>query len=253
MKELRQQIINWLREGNENEAAKTMSLCDIEVLHYDTAFSLSGGPDCEVVDLAVKAPRNVLQKIGTDLKPVSDQIENAIRECLGPKSHLRSMTWAAQLRTNLNPSDNEIKQVLEKVDSDHIKEAWQKSIERRITDPEGAITAARTLLESVCKHILDEIAVTYDDKTDLPKLYSMVANELNLGPNQHTEKVFKQILGGCQSVVEGLGSLRNKLSDAHGKGKAGIRPAPRHAELAVNLAGTMATFLIATWEARKKP
>jgi hypothetical protein len=26
-----------------------------------------------------------------------------------------------------------------------------------------------------------------------------------------------------------------------------VRPAARHAELAVNLAGTMSTFLIATW------
>jgi hypothetical protein len=31
---------------------------------------------------------------------------------------------------------------------------------------------------------------------------------------------------------------------------AGVKPAPRHAELAVNLAGSMATFLIATWEGR---
>jgi hypothetical protein len=52
-------------------------------------------------------------------------------------------------------------------------------------------------------------------------------------------------------VVEGLGALRNRLSDAHGKGTAGVKPAPRHAELAVNLAGTMATFLVATWEARR--
>jgi len=42
------------------------------------------------------------------------------------------------------------------------------------------------------------------------------------------------------------------IADAHGKGAAGTKPAPRHAELAVNLSGTMATFLLQTWEARKK-
>lgn len=152
-----------------------------------------------------------------------------------------------------SPGDDVNSLTLMRYKEEHIVDTWQKALDRRSFDPEGAITAARTLLESVCKHILDEKAVTYDDKTDLPKLYSMVANELDLGPNQHTEKVFKQILGSCQSVVEGLGSLRNKLSDAHGKGKAGIKPALHHAEMAVNLAGTMATFLIATWEARKKP
>ena len=39
----------------------------------------------------------------------------------------------------------------------------------RQDDPEGAITAARTLLETVCKHILDETEVDYS-KDDLPTL-----------------------------------------------------------------------------------
>ena len=29
------------------------------------------------------------------------------------------------------------------------------NLQRRFDDPDGAITAARTLLETVCKHILD--------------------------------------------------------------------------------------------------
>jgi hypothetical protein len=65
------------------------------------------------------------------------------------------------------------------------------------------------------------------------------------------EPVFKQILGGCTAVVEGLGALRNRLGDAHGGGIRRVRPLPRHAQLAVNLAGSMTSFLVATWEARK--
>jgi hypothetical protein len=30
---------------------------------------------------------------------------------------------------------------------------------------------------------------------------------------------FRQILGGCRAVVEGLAALRNRLSDANGQGK----------------------------------
>jgi hypothetical protein len=62
--------------------------------------------------------------------------------------------------------------------------------------------------------------------------------------------VFKQILGGCSAVVEGLGALRNRLSDAHGTGKSAVKPAARHAELAVNLAGALAVYLLATKAAR---
>ena len=59
--------------------------------------------------------------------------------------------------------------------------------------------------------------------------------------------MFRQILGGVTAVVEGLGALRNRLSDAHGKGPKPARPSDRHAQLAVNLAGALATFLIETW------
>jgi hypothetical protein len=92
--------------------------------------------------------------------------------------------------------------------------------------------------------------VPYDDSPDITKLYKQTAEHLKLAPSQHTEAVFKQILGGCTAVVEGLGALRNRLSDSHGKGKAGVKPAPRHAELAVNLAGALAVYLLATKNAR---
>ena len=73
---------------------------------------------------------------------------------------------------------------------------------------------------------------------------------MNLAPSQHTEQVFKQILGGYHAV-EGLGVLRNRISDAHGQWKKPVCAAPRHAELAVNLAGALATFLLASHEDRK--
>lgn len=42
--------------------------------------------------------------------------------------------------------------------------------------------------------------------------------------------------------------MRNALGDAHGKGQASATPQIRHAELAVNLAGAMAVFLVQSWE-----
>lgn len=127
----------------------------------------------------------------------------------------------------------------------------QKSLERVRNDPEGAITMARTILESTCKFIADKYNIKYDDKDDLSLLYKKVAKKLNLCPDQYTEKLFKQILGGCSSIVNSLGSLRNRLGDAHGKGLKRVKPSFRHAELAVNLAGSMAIFLIETYENKK--
>lgn len=136
---------------------------------------------------------------------------------------------------------------LEQLDSGSVNRAWLRALERIESDPEGAITAGRTLLESVCKHILDLRKVVYNsNKMKINHLYRMVAEELNLAPEQHDEDVFKQILGGCSSVVNGLGMLRNKLGDAHGTGVGHIRPQPRHARLVVNLAGAMALFFVET-------
>ena len=138
-----------------------------------------------------------------------------------------------------------------RLDTQYISEAWDKARARRHEDPEGAITAARTLLESVCKHILDESGVQYGDNADLPKLYGLTSKELHLAPSQHTEEAFRKILGGAHSIVDGLANLRNRLGDAHGQGKLPVKPLPRHAELAVNMAGSMASFLLATFEAKK--
>ncbi|MGA2171121.1 MAG: abortive infection family protein [Terracidiphilus sp.] len=135
------------------------------------------------------------------------------------------------------PADLTVSTALEKFETDTVQKLWVKALDRRETDPAGAITLARTLLETICKHILDEHHEEYESGTDLPAPYKTVAKTLNIAPSQHSEPIFKQILGGCTAVVEGLGAMRNRLSDAHGQGKKAIRPAPRHAELAVNLAG----------------
>ena len=142
-------------------------------------------------------------------------------------------------------------EAIEKLSTDSVQTAWNRALSRLATDPEAAITSARSLLETVCKHILEDLGIAYDDAAEMPKLYRQTSEALNVAPSQHTEPVFKQILGGCTSVIEGLAALRNKLGDAHGGGKARARPAARHALLAVNLAGTMTSFLVATWEQRK--
>jgi hypothetical protein len=146
-----------------------------------------------------------------------------------------------------NPLDEVVSITISENTDVYIKEQWEKALERRTTDPEGAITTARALLETVCKYILDKSDISYEDNIDLPKLYRLTADQLNLALQDHQEEIFKQILGGCQSVINGLGSLRNKVGDAHGKSIRHIKPQERHAKLAVNLAGTLSSFLIETF------
>lgn len=149
------------------------------------------------------------------------------------------------------PADALIAATLTRFDAEGVAAAWARALGRRAEDPEGAITAARTLLETVLKHVLVEARQPFDDADDLPKLYRLVADKLSLAPSQHTEDIFKRILGGCTQVVEGIGAIRNKIGDAHGKGPRPVKPSDRHAALVVNLAGAMATFIVETWAARQ--
>lgn len=149
-----------------------------------------------------------------------------------------------------SPADAAISSALRRFEPEQIHGRWTAALDRRSTDPAGAITLARTLLEDVCRWLLEQLDETPSNQDDLPALYRRLAKALKLAPDDHSEQVFKQILGSCQQVVEQLGALRNKLGDAHGGGPRRARPAARHAELAVNLAGSMATFLVATWESR---
>lgn len=189
-----------------------------------------------------------------------DQFWPFIKNKLGSYAERRAYIWQEFTPLldflegkNKAPHDEVTSLVLKQFDSEGVHGAWQRALERRNADPEGAITSARTLLETVCKHILDTKGIIYNsNKIELHELYKLAANELSLSPSQHTEDVFKQILGGCSAIINGLGTLRNRLGDAHGKGRAPVRPASRHAELAVNLAGALSLFLISTLNERQR-
>jgi hypothetical protein len=160
------------------------------------------------------------------------------------RERLRPLLDAIEAGSIGSVADAVVTRALQDFSSEGISTVWRKALERRTSDPEAALTSARSLLETTLKHILDEREIEYRDRDDLPELYRAVSDSLNLSPGQHTEDLFRRILGGCVSIVEGVGAIRNKLGDAHGRGRGAPQPNAHHAALAVNLAGAMATFLI---------
>lgn len=108
-----------------------------------------------------------------------------------------------------SPHQEQVNEGLARLESPEVRRAWDKALERRVGDPEGAITAARTLLESVCKGILDDLGVEYENDGELPKLYRQVTDSLSRTPDKTHEKIINQILAGSANVVAGLGALRN--------------------------------------------
>lgn len=135
---------------------------------------------------------------------------------------------------------------------DRIKIEWEKALQRRATDPEGAITIARTLLESTFKQIIDakgaEKGYGYSKETTLPELHAMASKAIGLHPTSTDDDKIKKLLGVLSSFVSVLAELRNDRSDSHGGSETYIKPEKRFAELAVNLAGPIASIFISTLE-----
>jgi hypothetical protein len=125
-----------------------------------------------------------------------------------------------------------------------VRREWTKATERLLTDPGGAITAGRSVLESVCMHILEERQVPYSKDGDLQKLYGLAARNLKLSPDQQEEESFRRLAGACATIGNSLAGIRNEFGDSHGRGPTD-RPADvRHARLVVNAAFTVSLFLI---------
>ena len=114
----------------------------------------------------------------------------------------------------------------------------------------GAITNARSLVEAVLLEIEKQLSPNppqYDG--DLIKLNKRVQTLLNLDPaRKDISEMLRQVLSGLTSVVNGLASMRNKMSDAHA---SSYKASKHHAKLAVNSAKTFADFIFDSYSYQK--
>ena len=129
----------------------------------------------------------------------------------------------------------------------------KRALESAETDPEDAITAACSIVESVCRSILVELQLPLPAKRDIDGLVKAVQEPLNLSPARSdlpTEIAadVKQVLGGLTTTAKGIGAWRTHAGDAHGRERGFRRVDARIARLAVHAASTLALFLIEMWE-----
>jgi len=124
------------------------------------------------------------------------------------------------------------------------------------TDPPAAIAAAKELVETTCKVILDASQTAYTNADDLLGLYKKVAEALRLNatsvPDSARGSKFAQMtLRTLVTTVQSLAELRNELGLGHGRSA----PSPaleRHARLSFNACVTVVEFLLDTWHARNE-
>jgi len=145
----------------------------------------------------------------------------------------------------------------EVIDFDTVSRDLDRALASSQTDPEDAVTAACSTIESVCRSILVELGQPLPAKKDVQGLYNAVKQPLGLSPDRTDidpliANDVRQILSGLNTVIGGVGSLRTHGGDAHGRERGYARIDARIARLSIHAASTAALFLIETWQ-RKFP
>lgn len=144
-----------------------------------------------------------------------------------------------------------LREILEKHDLIAVNEEFQRCIENAESDPPAGITAACSIIESLCKIYIEDECLKMPAKQDIKSLWKAISINLGLEPGKIEDQDIIRIFSGFISVVDGIGALRTHTSTAHGHGRKAYRLEPRHARLAIHAAHTLVCFILETWEARR--
>ena len=241
----------WLLELHQVEAAALLSEAEFDYTYIDTAFRLEAMNDeTDILELGIRVPPRTYRSLAMQKAQV-EQIEAAVSELTQHTkgSYIRSTSWTLKM-----PKLDEVESApdTEEIFSDSslydVQRLWTKAKARVPNDPDGAITAARTMLESLCKVIISESGGSFTNKEDLPTLYSKAVAELDLAPGRQTEDDYRRLAGSCSTIMNSITCIRNREGDSHASSQAARS---LQAKFVVNLAGSLVAFLTGVRKERK--
>jgi hypothetical protein len=125
-------------------------------------------------------------------------------------------------------------------------------IDREVdTDPAGALSAVKALIESTAKIVLRETGGTWERNPKFPTLVSGAQKALGLmvgtlAPDKAGDTSLKMVLDGLYKVAIGIDELRNRYGRDHGRDTPLRGLTDRHARLAVHSGTAYCRFLIDT-------
>ncbi len=125
-----------------------------------------------------------------------------------------------------------------------------KAIEQAVFENPGlAFDLAKTLVESVCRAVLNERSISFNEDDDLPKVFKIATKHLPFLPPAESDKIevrrgLLQTLSGMSTVVQGICELRNQCGFAsHGAGAPRPIMDSTQALLAAEAADALVGFL----------
>lgn len=151
--------------------------------------------------------------------------------------------------------EDKIERVLQRVAPEHVRKQLELAAGRLESDPAGAVTLSRTVLESTFKHIAAE---RQQGGQQIEKSVEQLSVALEVLGFPSPGKAVKtgtptgldKVVRGLRRVVEGLSQFRNRYSDAHGHAQSRI-PVSRDARFAVSASEAVTVFLLEVLEEKE--
>jgi len=188
-------------------------------------------------------------------------------------SHLRADGWEIVERTRISDkpvyaprrrligsslSIKEAKAIAEEINADYVNRQISRLESSIGEDPELAIGTAKEFAETICKSILDDHGVDYNNDVNLTTLVKLVCKQLQIAPEDIPETTraadsIKKLLRQLAAISHGMLEIRNAYGTGHGKtpGTTGFKP--RHARLAVHAVIAIVEFLFETHQEKSTP
>ncbi|WP_186083527.1 abortive infection family protein [Burkholderia gladioli] len=112
--------------------------------------------------------------------------------------------------------DAEMAETLADSKTSNLSRLWQEAVDASHIDSADALTRCSRFLEAVCAKILRERGVALPKDKSMSPLVKACLEVLTWPSEKEAEADVRQLLGGIQSITNGIGALRTHFGTAHG-------------------------------------
>jgi hypothetical protein len=129
---------------------------------------------------------------------------------------------------------------------------YERCMERVHSEPDSAITMARSLVESTLKWIAHDAGYDLAKNQSPSKLFELCLDAIGHGSGSIENALGTiELTTGMNQMLIGLAKLRNTRGNAHGRKPGQPEATRRHARLAALTSVSLALYLVEAWEAAK--
>ncbi len=243
-------IFDWLIELEEEKAANLLTECTLDQIYIDTFFSMDSDIETYMYEVIVNVPLKIYRNIGDYIKETS-AIETAITESGQANGiYVRDISWRPYLKNeHKKQTDKKAERITELLTQEYVNKQIRLMNNSIESNPHLALGISKELIETCCKHILNEEKVEINKDWDLPRLVKETNKQIDLMPFE-VENVdlakssIAKILGGFSNIVHGITELRNSYGTGHGHSPAFKTIDGIYIKLAVSSSSELAIFYL---------